>query len=126
MSSRLFPFPSVPKFKDELKMPFTKSQPEALSALRDLASGWEKIVTQRAVGDEGPGLDLAGEAIAFLIVDVGQDVVQGIIAEALQIPFQRLGDQQPYPHCSRPGSVPQLPRTLTVRGDTIGYDEPVG
>ncbi len=106
MSSRLFPFPSVPKFKGELKMPFTKSQPENLSDLRDLASGWEKIVPRRAVGEEGLGLDLACEAIAILTVDVGQAVVQGTSAGVLQIHFERLGDQQPCPPLLAPRSHP--------------------
>ena len=49
MSSCLSRFSSFPKFKDELAMPFTKSQPEDLSELRDLAYGWGKVVILIAI-----------------------------------------------------------------------------
>ncbi len=48
MSRRLSHFLSLPKFKDEHTMPFTKGQPEDLSELRDMAYGWGKVVSRRA------------------------------------------------------------------------------
>ena len=39
-------------------MPFTKAQLEDSSELRDMAYGWGKIVSRRAYGEEGPGLDV--------------------------------------------------------------------
>ena len=124
MSRRLFHFPSVPKFKDELNMPFTKGQPEDLSELRDMAYGWGKIVSRRAYGDEGPGLDLDFDSIESLAFDVGQAVIQGTIEEVLRVQLQRLGDQQPCPGCGRDCPVSKAPRTIQVRGATIPYDEP--
>jgi hypothetical protein len=47
-------------------MAFTKSQPEDLSELRDLAYGWGKVVTRRAFGEAGPCLDLDFDSIEEL------------------------------------------------------------
>jgi hypothetical protein len=117
-------FLSLPKFKDELTMPFTKSQPEDRSELRDLVYGWGKVVTRRVFGEAGPGLDLDFDSIESLAVDMAQALTRGTIEEILRIQFQLLGDQQPCPQCSRPCPVQQALRTLAVRGGTIDYEEP--
>jgi hypothetical protein len=125
MSRRISQFLSSPKFKDELTMPFTKSQPEDLSELCDLAYGWGKVVTRRAFGEAGPGLDLDFDSIESLAVEMSQALTQGTIEEILRTQFQRLGAEQPCPDCSRLCPVQAAPRTLAVRGGTIHYDEPV-
>ena len=106
-------------------MPFTKCQPEDRSDLRDLAYGWGKIVTRRAFGEAGPGLDLDFDAIESLAVDMAQALTRGTIEEILRTQFQRLGDHQLCPECARPCPVQKAPRTLAVRGWTVTYDEPV-
>ena len=107
-------------------MPFTKTQPEDSSQLRDMAYGWGKIVSRRAYGDEGPGLDIDFDSIESLAVDVGQAVVRGAIEEALKTQLKLLGDHQPCPQCSRACPVDTESRSIQVRGGTISYDEPVG
>jgi hypothetical protein len=126
MSSRLSQISAFPKFKDEHTMPFIKSQSDDPSDLRDMAYGWGKIVTRRAYGEDGPGLDLDFDSIESLAVDIGQAVIRGAIEDALQIQFQRLGDHQPCPECARATPVTKAPRTIQVRGGTVHYDEPVG
>ncbi len=106
-------------------MPFTKGQSDDLSPLRDLAYGWGKIVSRRAYGEEGPGLDLDFDSIESLAVDMGQAVIQGTIEEVLRIQFQRLGDHQPCPGCGQGCPVGKAPRTIQVRNGTVHYDEPV-
>jgi len=106
-------------------MPFTRGQSDDLSELRDMAAGWGKIVSRRAYGEEGPGLDLDFDSLESLAVDIGQAVIQGTIEEVLRIQFQRLGDHQPCPGCGQGCPVGQTPRTLQVRGGTVHYDEPV-
>jgi hypothetical protein len=125
MSSRLSQISVLPKFKDEPAMPFTKSQSDDRSDLRDRAYGWGKIVSRRAYGEEGPGLDLDFDSIESLAVDMGQAVIRGTVEEILKTQFQRLGDHQPCPECARACPVTQAPRTIQVRGGTIPYDEPV-
>ena len=105
-------------------MPFTKSQPEDRSELHDLVYGWGKVVTRRAFGEAGPGLDLDFDSIESLAVAMAQTLTRGTIEEILRIQFQLLGDHQPCPQCSRPCLVQKTPRTLAVRGRTIDYGEP--
>ncbi len=107
-------------------MPFTKARSEDSSDLRDMAYGWGEIVSRRAYGDEGPGLDLDFDSIESMAVDVGQAVVRGAIEEALKTQLKLLGDHQPCPRCARHSPVVTVPRTVQVRGGTISYDEPVG
>ena len=106
-------------------MPFTKGQADDFHELRDLAYGWGKIVTRRAYGEEGPGLDLDFDSIESLAVDMGQAVIRGTIEEVLRSQLQRLGDHQPCPECTRECPLTTAPRTIQVRGGTIRYDEPV-
>jgi len=125
MSSRFSQFASFPKFKDEHTMPFIKAPQPDLSEIRDLAYGWGKIVTRRAYGEEGPGLDLDFDSIESLAVDVGQAVIRGTIEEVLRTQFQLLGEHQPCPECARACPVTKEPRTIQVRGGAVDYDEPV-
>ena len=106
-------------------MPFIKGRADDFQELRDLAYGWGKIVTRRAYGEEGPGLDLDFDSIESLAVDVGQAVIQGTIEEVLRNQLQRLGDHQPCPECKRECPVNTAARTIQVRGGAIRYDEPV-
>jgi len=106
-------------------MSFTRTQSDDLASLRDMASGWGKIVARRAYGDDGPGLDLDFDSIESLAVDMGRAVIEGAIQEVLQKQSQRLGDRQPCPGCGQACRVDKKPRTVQVRGGTVGYDEPV-
>jgi hypothetical protein len=124
MSRRLFHFLPLPKFKDGLTMPFTKAQPEDVADLRDLAFGWGKVVSRRAYGTEGPGLDCDFDSIESLAVEVGQAVIRGTIEEALRTQLKLLGDHQPCPTCRCDCRVETVPRTIQIRGGTIRYDEP--
>ena len=60
-------------------MPFTKNQTEDRSELRDLVYGWGKVVTRRAFGEAGPGLDLDFDSIESLAVDMAQTLTRGTI-----------------------------------------------
>lgn len=106
-------------------MPFTRTPPDDRETLRDLASGWGKVVARRAYGDEGPGLDLDFDSIESLAVDIGRAVIEGAIQETLRKQSQRLGDHQPCPQCGRACLVDKEPRTIQVRGGIVAYDEPV-
>ena len=126
MSRSLWYFASSPKFKDEHTLPFTQGQPEELSHLRNLAYGWGKVVSRRAYGEEGPGLEIDFDSIESLAVEMGQAVIRGAIEEALRTQLKLLGDHQPCPECARACPVDTASRTIQVRGGTIQYNEPVG
>jgi hypothetical protein len=119
-----FPNSSFRKFKDGRTMAFAKNQSKDRDELRDLVYGWGKVVTRRAFGDAGPGLDLDFDTIESLAVDAAQTLIRGTIEETLRCQFQLLGDEQPCPQCGRRCPVEKAPRTLAVRGGTIDYDEP--
>jgi hypothetical protein len=107
-------------------MPFTKSLPPDSSEVCDLAHGWGKIVTRRAFGESGPGLDLDFDSIEQLAVETAQALARGTVEEILQVQFRLLGSEQPCPQCSRLCTVQKAPRTLAIRGGgEISYDEPV-
>jgi hypothetical protein len=106
-------------------MPFSKAQPEDLSDVRDMAYGWGKVVSRRAYGDEGPGLDIDFDSIETLAVDIGQAVIKGAIEEALKTQLKLLGDHQLCPECKRACPVNTAPQPFGVRGGTIEYNEPV-
>jgi hypothetical protein len=106
-------------------MPFTKGQSDDSSELRTLAYGWGKVVSRRAYGEQGPGLDLDYDSIESLAVEVGQAVIQGTIEEVLKTQLKLLGDHQPCPTCARPCAVQTESRSIQGRGGTIQYDEPV-
>jgi hypothetical protein len=125
LSRSISHLPTLPKFKDERTMPFTKGQPDDRSDLRDLVYGWGKVVTRRAFGEAGPGLDLDFDSIESLAVDMAQTLTRGTVEEILRRQFQLLGDEQPCPQCSRPCPVKTAPRTVAVRGGTIDYEEPI-
>ena len=105
-------------------MPFTKNQTKDRDELYDLVYGWGKVVTRRAFGESGPGLDLDFDTIESLAVDAAQTLLRGTIEEILGRQFQLLGDDQPCPQCARRCPVEKAPRTLKVRGGTIDYEEP--
>ncbi len=106
-------------------MPFTKGQSDDLSELRNMAYGWGKVVSRRAYGEQGPGLDLDYDSIESLAVEVGQAVIQGAIEDVLKTQLKLLGDHQPCPTCTRPCAVQTASRSIQGRGGTIQYDEPV-
>jgi hypothetical protein len=106
-------------------MPFTKGQSDDSSRLHDLAYGWGKVVSRRAYGDQGPGLDLDYDSIESMAVEVGQAVIRGTIEEALKNQLQLLGDLQPCPNCARDCVVKTESRIIQGRGGTIKYDEPI-
>ncbi|MBV8229873.1 MAG: hypothetical protein JO329_07815 [Planctomycetaceae bacterium] len=106
-------------------MPFTKALPEDLSHLREMAYGWGTVVSRRAYGEGGPGLDIDFDSIESLAVEIGQAVIRGTIEETLKTQGKRLGDHQPCPACARDCPVDTASRTLQVRGGTIQYHEPI-
>jgi hypothetical protein len=105
-------------------MAFVKNQSKDPDELHDLVYNWGKVVTRRAFGEAGPGLDLDFDTIESLAVDAARSLIRGTIEETLRCQFQLLGDDQPCPQCARCCPVEKSPRTLAVRGGTIDYEEP--
>ena len=127
LSRSTFPDSSpIPKFKDEPTMPFTKGQPEDRSELRDLAYGWGKIVTRRALRRSG-----AGARPRFRLHRIA-----GRRHGPSPHPWDHRRDPpHPVPTPRRPPALSRVRAGLSgsksptdhsaVRGGTVTYDEPV-
>ncbi len=77
---------------------------EELRELHDLAAQWAKIVSKRAFGDDGPGLDVDFRTFEQIATAAAQGLIEGTLQLLLQQQAHKLTDQQPCPTAT--GSVP--------------------
>lgn len=102
--------------------PFT---PEQLDELRVLAAQWGKIVSQRAFGDDGPGLDVDFRTMEQIAAIAAQGLTEGTLQLLLQQQAQQLPNEQPCPDCGRRCSTQPHKRALTAQGAEVEQVEPV-
>jgi hypothetical protein len=124
MSIGVSHFLCFPKFKEVLIMPFKRAASPNEDEIRPLAEGWGKIVSRRAFGDDGPGLDLDFDTLEQVAVDAARAMIKGTIEQALRQQLPKLGSQQPCPCCERACPVGTVPREIIVHDATVVYDEP--
>jgi len=105
-------------------MPFNRAASPNEEEIRPLAEQWGKIVTRRAFGNEGPGLELDFDTLEQVAVDAARAMVKGTIEQALRQQLPKLGSQQPCPCCERACPVETAPREIVVHDATVVYDEP--
>jgi hypothetical protein len=105
MSIGVSHFLCFPKFKEVLIMPFKRAASPNEDAIRPLAEGWGKIVTRRAFGDDGPGLDLDFDTLEQVAVDAARAMIKGTIEQARRALKRRpVGvEAEPTPGPSRSG-----------------------
>ena len=107
-------------------MPRRQLSPQDLQGIRDFAAQWGKIIARRALGDDGPGLDIDLDTMEQIAQAAAAGLVEGTLQNLLEQRADALGDQQPCPACGRPCPLRHEPRTLHVRGGVpLPYDEPV-
>src|ERR1700722_8517701 len=99
--------------------------PEQLQELRELTARWGKVVAQRVFGDAGPGLDVDLASLEQVAVAAARGLTGGTLATLLEQQAQALPAESPCPECERPCPIHQEPRTLTARGGTLCYREPI-
>jgi hypothetical protein len=99
--------------------------PEELQELRTLAARWAKIVSQRAFGDDGPGLDIDFRTMEQIATVAAQGLTEGTLQLLLQQQADKLPQEQPCPHCGQPCRTEPHKRPLTAQGATIEQVEPV-
>jgi hypothetical protein len=99
--------------------------PQDLQNIRTFAAQWGKIVSRRAFGEAGPGLDLDFTALEQLAAAAAAGLTEGTLAATLEQQAQALGPQQPCPDCGRPCSVQRQARPLHIdSGQQIQHQEP--
>lgn len=100
-------------------MPLSRFTPEELDRLRALAAEWGKIVSKRAFGDDGPGLDVDFRTFEQIATAAAQGLTEGTLQLLLQQQAQRLPAEQPCPHCHRLCPTEPHTRALTAQGAEV-------
>lgn len=99
--------------------------PEELQELHQLAAQWAKIISKRAFGDDGPGLEVDFRTMEQIASAAAQGLTEGTLQLLLEQQAQRLPEQQPCPNCGHLCPTQPHTRSLTARGALIEQVERV-
>lgn len=97
--------------------------PGELDQLRRLAAEWGKIVSKRAFGDDGPGLDVDFRTMEQIAAAAAHGLTEGTLQLLLRQQAQRLPDEQPCPDCGTVCPTQPHQRSLTAQGAEIEHHE---
>ena len=100
-------------------MPTPRFTPEQLRELHDLAARWAQIVSKRAFGDDGPGLDVDFNTFEQIAAAAAHGLTEGTLQLLLQQQADKLPTEQPCPLCDRLCPTKPCTRPLTARGATV-------
>ena len=92
---------------------------EELQELHDLAARWAQIVSKRAFGNDGPGLDVDFRTFEQIATAAAQGLTEGTLQLLLQQQADKLPHEQPCPECGRLCLTRPRPRELTAQGATV-------
>jgi hypothetical protein len=106
-------------------MSTSRFTPEELRELHDLATQWAKIVSKRAFGDDGPGLDVDFRTFEQIATAAAQGLTEGTLQLLLQQQAQRLPDEQPCPRCGKLCPTAPHTRALAAQGAEVEQVERV-
>jgi hypothetical protein len=97
-------------------MPTPRFTPEELRELHDLAARWAKIVSKRAFGDDGPGLDVDFRTFEQIATAAAAGLTEGTLQLLLQQQADKLPERQPCPTCGKLCPTTPHTRPLTAQG----------
>lgn len=97
-------------------MPTPRFSPEELRELHDLAARWAQIVSKRAFGDAGPGLDVDFRTFEQIATAAAHGLTEGTLRLLLEQQAGKLPGQQPCPHCGTVCPTKPHTRPLTAQG----------
>jgi len=100
-------------------MPTPRFTPEELDRLRALAAEWAKIVSKRAFGDDGPGLDVDFRTFEQIATAAAQGLTEGTLRLLLEQQAGKLPEQQPCPTCGKLCPAEPHTRPLTAQGAEV-------
>ena len=98
---------------------------EELDRLRALAAEWGKIVSRRAFGDDGPGLDVDFDTMEQIATAAAHGLTEGALQQMLQQQAQKVPERAPCPECGRLCPTRPHTRSLTAQGAEIQQVERV-
>ncbi|QEG30492.1 hypothetical protein GobsT_52970 [Gemmata obscuriglobus] len=96
---------------------------EELDRLRALAAEWGKIVSKRAFGDDGPGLDVDFRTMEQIATAAAQGLTEGALQQMLHQQARKVPEQVPCPVCGEPCPTRPHTRTLAAQGATVQQAE---
>ena len=99
--------------------------PEELQQLHELARAWAKIVSRRAFGDDGPGLDVDFRTFEQIATAAAHGLTEGTLQLLLEQQAHKLPAEQPCPDCGRPCQTEPHTRPLTAQGAEVRQVERV-
>jgi hypothetical protein len=97
--------------------------PEELQELHALAARWAQIVSKRAFGEQGPGLDVDFRAMEQIATAAAEGLTEGTLQLLLQQHADKLPEDQPCPCCGQLCPTRAHTRALTAQGATIQQAE---
>jgi hypothetical protein len=97
--------------------------PEQLDRLRALAAEWGKIVSKRAFGDDGPGLDVDFDTMEQIATAAAHGLTEGALQQMLQQQARKVPEQAPCPDCDRLCPTQPHTRALAAHGATVQQAE---
>ena len=100
-------------------MPTPRFTSEELRQLHDLARQWAKIVSKRAFGDDGPGLDVDFRTFEQIATAAAHGLTEGTLQLLLQQQADKLPDEQPCPTCGTRCPTESRARPLAAAGATV-------
>lgn len=100
-------------------MPTPRFTPEELQQLHELARQWAKIVSKRAFGDDGPGLDVDFRTFEQIATAAAQGLTEATLQLLLEQQAGKLPAEQPCPHCGTLCPTKPHTRPLTAQGAEI-------
>lgn len=103
---------STPRFTDE-----------ELNRLRELAAEWGKIVSRRAFGDDGPGLDVDFRTMEQIATTAAQGLTEGALQQMLAQQAQKIPEHAPCPDCTWLCPTEPHARRLAADGATVEHVE---
>lgn len=100
-------------------MPSPRFTPEEIRELHDLARQWAKMVSRRAFGDDGPGLDVDFRTFEQIAAAAAHGLTEGTLELLLEQQAGKLPDEQPCPTCGKRCPTTPHTRSLTARGAEV-------
>jgi hypothetical protein len=96
---------------------------EELDRLRALAAEWGKIVSRRAFGDDGPGLDVDFRTFEQIATAAARGLTEGTLQLLLQQQADKLPHEQPCPACGKLCPTEPHRRPLSAQGAEVQQAE---
>jgi hypothetical protein len=96
---------------------------EELDRLRALAAEWGKIVSKRAFGEDGPGLDVDFRTMEQIATAAAQGLTEGALQQMLAQQAQQEPEESPCPECGRGCPTQPHTRALAAQGATVQQAE---